>query len=126
MTITEKFFALKSVPPFDRLRDSELALLAEVARVRRFAPGETVCAPERPLQRLLVVVQGGIAPTAGGGATDVLGVAALLFGVPIADTYTASPATGATCLLVSKGHFHTTVRECPELVAAFLDRQIGL
>jgi signal-transduction protein with cAMP-binding, CBS, and nucleotidyltransferase domain len=121
MTIAEKLFALKSTPPFDRLRDSELALIAEVARYRRYASGEIICSPSRPLRRLHLVVNGGIRSTQGATAPRVFGVAAVLFDRAVPDSWRAVAPEGADCLLIQKGNFFTMIHECTSLAAGFLD-----
>src|SRR5262245_59391876 len=98
-TITEKLFALRATPPFDRLRDAELALLASVARVRHYAPGEPIGAVGEPLRRLHVVAAGRIQDRGGREIPPVLGVSALLFHRPLEETLSAAPPDGATCLL---------------------------
>jgi signal-transduction protein with cAMP-binding, CBS, and nucleotidyltransferase domain len=122
MTITEKLFALKATPPFDRLRDGELALLADVARVRRYAPGEVIGAAGERLGRLHVVVDGRVQDQEGEAIPPVFGVGALLFHRPLAETLSAAPPDGATCLMIHAGHFHTAINECPGLLAGFLER----
>lgn len=121
-TITERFFALKATPPFDRLRDGELALLASVARERRYAPGEPVGTVGEPLRRLHVVVAGCIQDGAGRAMPAVLGVGALLFHRSLEESLTAAPPDGATCLLIHPGHFHTAIHECPSLLSGLLER----
>ena len=121
MTIAERILALKTTPPFDRLRDSELALIGEVARVRRYAADEIVCAPHKPLQRLHVVVEGTVRDSAGEAVPAVFGVGALLYELAVADTLVAAPPDGAVCLLINKGNLYTTLHECPALVVGLLE-----
>ena len=122
MTIAEKLFALKSTPPFDRLPDSELALIAEAARHRRYAPGETVCSPSKPLRRLHVVVQGSIEGTQGARAPQVFGVGAVLFDLPVTEPWRAVSPAGTDCLLIPRGNFFTMIHECTSLAAGFLEQ----
>jgi signal-transduction protein with cAMP-binding, CBS, and nucleotidyltransferase domain len=122
MTIIEKVFALKKLNPFDRLRDSELLIIAEVAEERRYAPGEIVSSEGKVLQKLYIVIDGQILVV--GDATPipaVFGVESLLFDIPIADMLKASSSEGAVCLSISKRHFFTTIYECPELLLGFLE-----
>jgi signal-transduction protein with cAMP-binding, CBS, and nucleotidyltransferase domain len=122
MTITEKLFALKAAPPFDRLRDGELALLADAARVRRWAAGEIVGSAGESLRRLYVVIDGRVLDPEGATLPRVFGVNALLFHRPLAATLSAAAPEGATCLLIQAGHFHTAIHECPGLLTGFLER----
>ena len=121
MRITEKIFALKRTKPFDKLRDSELTLIAEIARERRYAPGEIFISSEKPLQSLYVVVQGSINRSNGNKMPNVFGIESLLFDVPVTDTLEVSREAGATCLLIAKGHFFTIINECPSLTVGFLE-----
>lgn len=121
MTIIEKTFAIRKLNPFNRLRDSELLIIAEVAEERRYAPGEIVSSEGRILQRLYIVIEGQIRivgdPTS---IPAVFGVESLLFDIPITDMLRAS-SEGAVCLRISKRHFFTTIYECPELLLGFLE-----
>jgi signal-transduction protein with cAMP-binding, CBS, and nucleotidyltransferase domain len=121
MTITEKIFALKRTKPFDRLRDSEITLIAEIARERQYAHGETIISLEKPLQSLYVVVHGSIHRSNGDEMPSVFGIESLLLDMPITDTLEASHEGGATCLLIAKGHFFTIINECPALAFGFLE-----
>ncbi|MEW6754653.1 MAG: cyclic nucleotide-binding domain-containing protein [Candidatus Latescibacterota bacterium] len=121
MTQVEKIFALQRVSPFDRLYDAELTLVAEVARDRRYPPGETVVSERAPLQSLYVVVQGGVYSADGTPAPRVVGIHSLLFDLPFTDTLRASPEEGAVCLVIGKSHFHTIVNACSELVIGLLE-----
>jgi hypothetical protein len=119
MTWLERLLALRTTPPFNRLRDTELALIADVACVARRSPNEIICSPEKPLRRLHVVVEGSIQDPAGTVAPPVFGAEALLLDLPIPGTWRAG-AEGSLCLLINKGNFHTIVHECPELVVGLL------
>jgi signal-transduction protein with cAMP-binding, CBS, and nucleotidyltransferase domain len=120
MTLSEKIFALKSVPPFDVLRDSELALIAQEARVKQYAPSTAVSNADRPIRRLHVVTQGEVRPAAGGDALPVFGVKPLLFNQNAEEPLIAG-VDGATCLTIKRGNFFTIANECPGLIVGFLD-----
>ena len=83
MNITEKLFALKNMSPFSDMRHDELALIAEVARERVFAPGELVSAEGTPVARLYAVVQGRILDADGKPVPDVFGSISLLYNYPL-------------------------------------------
>ena len=105
MTITEKIFALRRSEPFDRLRDSELTIIAEVTQERQYSPGETIISSEKSLQNLYIVVQGSVQNSGGNTVPHVFGIKSLLFNVPLTSLLNASPEEGAVCLLIGKGHF---------------------
>ena len=119
-TLIEKLFALRHVQPFDRLPPDELALLAEVARVRNYAPGEPIHPGGAPLSRLLVVVGGRAVDAAGAPAGPIAGAASLVSNLP-APRLLADPAAGAQILDISKRHFFTLARECPEFVLGLIE-----
>jgi len=121
MTITEKIFALKRTKPFDRLRDSELTLIAEIVREIQYAPGETLISSNRPLQSLYVVAQGSIYRSGKDKMPSVFGIESILFDMPVTDTLEASHEDGAICLLIAKGHLFTIINECPSLIVGFLE-----
>lgn len=119
MTLVAKLLALKTTPPFDRLSDAELTLIAAHARVREFAPGEMIHAGTAPFLHFLLLAQGGWS-CPGQALTPTLGVGSLLFGLPSPGTVTADSASGAVCLVISKAHFHTIAHECPDLLLGYL------
>ena len=119
-SLIEKLFALRGVQPFDRLPPDELALLAEVARPRQYAPGEAIHPGDAPLSRLLVVVGGGLVDAAGAPAGPIAGAASLVGNLP-APLLAADPAAGARLLDISKRHFFTLARECPEFILGLIE-----
>jgi hypothetical protein len=118
MTEVEKFLAFKITPPFDRLRDVELALIASTAVARRFEPGEVIQADTAPFGRFLLLAAGSWQSPAG-PLPRSLGVGSLLFdrGAPGA---ILAGANGAVCLVIGKSHFHTIAYECPDLILGYL------
>lgn len=121
MTIIERIFRLRLVPPFGRLSDAELALIAQAAVLRRYEPGRRIWSRDKAARALFVTIEGGL--TDGGGARlpDVVPAEALLRGRPPAYDILAAPAGGAACLLISKGHFFTILHECPALTIGFIE-----
>jgi signal-transduction protein with cAMP-binding, CBS, and nucleotidyltransferase domain len=119
-SLIEKLFALRQVQPFDRLPPDELALLAEVARPRSYAPGEMIHPGEAPLTRLLVVVSGRAVDGVGEATGPILGMASLIKDLP-APRVLADPGAGVRMLDISKRHFFTLARECPEFVLGLIE-----
>ena len=126
MSLVHRLFALKSTPPFARLRDVELALIANVAQDRTYAPGAVVHANAEPFRRLYVLLEGGWLLPDGQPAPAVLGVGSLLFNQPAPGAVTAHPTRGARCAVIGKDHFHTICNECPELMLGFLEMKGGV
>lgn len=119
MTLPEKIFALRRLPVLSGLTDPELAVLAEAARERRFAPGAVVCPPGRLPGRLVFVCAGAVRDSAGRDQGAAPGAAHLLVGQTPADGLAAGP-DGARCLQVPRSHLFTLVRQCPAFVVSLL------
>lgn len=118
MTTVEKLLALKITPPFDRLRDSELGLIASVSQVREYAPLEVIVPPNEPVMRFFVLVRGSW--TCGGEPhPGTFGIHALLHGRRPVASLDAGPE-GTTCLTIAPSHFHTIAYECPDLLLGYL------
>lgn len=121
MTLIERLFALKANPCFRSLDDSELAGIAQVAKLRHYGPGEHLAVAGQLLTRLYVVVGGQVESVEGQPMPPVVGAACLLGGLHLAGVLRASPVEGATCLLIGKGHFFTIVHQCPALVTGLVE-----
>ncbi len=119
-SLLEKLFALRGVQPFDRLSPDELTLVAEVARPRTYAPGEIMHLGDAPLSRLLVVTEGSVRDPAGHATGAITGVASLLNDT-IVPVLRADAAAGARVLSISRHHFFTLARECPEFVLGLIE-----
>lgn len=120
MKVTDKFFALRHVSPFDTLWREELVLIAEVAKERGFAPGELVAVAGAPAARLYVVIRGRLLRADATPAPIVFGALSLLYNYPLAQNLYAAPEGEMLCLLIGKGHFFTMVNECPAFTAGLI------
>jgi hypothetical protein len=121
MTVAEKLFALRSSPGFERLHDSELAVIAAAAAERRFGPGDLVCRGGTTLSRVYVIVRGSIVTSGGKAIPGILGLGSVLFDVPVRETLNASPIEGAWCLVISKPHAFTIAYQCPSFLCGLID-----
>jgi CRP-like cAMP-binding protein len=126
MMLVEKIFELRKLPLFEDMPLGELAKVAEVARDREYRPGQLVHSAGKPVQRLYLVVRGGLVSESGTELPRTIGVESLLFDVPLAEGVIADQQEGATCLVVSKGHFFTTVYEGSGVAARLLRRDDDL
>ena len=120
MTLAEKVLALRGIPPFDRLGDNELLLVARAFGVRHYRAGQAVSVDDLPLERLHVVLDGALVRPGGEPTGTVVGAAALLLGRPL-ENLSASTEKGATCLVLSRSNLYTTVNECPALLLGLRD-----
>lgn len=121
MTLVEKILALKTTPPFDGLRDNELALIASAATQRHFDAGETIHHGGEPFSRFHLLVRGSWESPTAAPLTRTLGVGSLLYDLP-GPLVTAGPE-GAECLVIARSHFHTVMAECPEVLIGYLTGQ---
>jgi hypothetical protein len=112
--------ALQSIAPFDRVRESELALLSRVLVRRSFAAGAKVHRGAEPLAHLLVVIGGEVTDPGGNPVGPIIGLGSLLADEP-APHLMADRERGAEILFVNRPTFFTLVRECPELLRGFLE-----
>ncbi|WP_204150525.1 cyclic nucleotide-binding domain-containing protein [Leptolyngbya sp. CCY15150] len=120
MSPKHHFFSLKLSPPFDRLNDPELILLANLAQERHYEPGSLVYRGGRPLSYLYITIQGSLCVQTSPPIRlpRVFGEESLLFNRAIAHDLHAD-REGATCLLFRKENFFTMVYECPSLLLGF-------
>ncbi len=119
-SLLEKLFALRAVSPFDRLAPAELALIAEIAEPRAYAPGETIHADGDRLLRLVAVVGGRVLTSDGTSAGTLLGAASLVRNA-LAPHLVADPIAGARVLRLERGPFFTLLRECPAFTLGLLE-----
>lgn len=113
MNLVARVFELRRIPLFDRLGHSELVAIAEVASSKRFAPGEKVARTGQVLQRLYAVSGGFVQREGGEMLPQVFGVGALLADRCLAQGLEAGEE-GASCIMISKGHFFRILNEFPE------------
>lgn len=120
MNTIDRLFELRTTPPFDQLRQSELVLIAAAAWTREYRSGETIGHAGRPLRHLYILAEGS-AEWNGEPVPHVFGTESLLQGTPL-DQPIRAGGIGATCILIRRGHFHTILSECPALVVGLLRR----
>lgn len=120
MSPKHNFFSLKRSPPFDRLNDPELILLANLALERHYEPGSLVYRGGRSLSYLYITIQGNLCVHTSPHTQlpRVFGQESLLFNRAIAHDLHAD-TEGATCLLFRKENFFTMVYECPSILLGF-------
>jgi CRP-like cAMP-binding protein len=107
-----------SLLPFSRLDGDEVAVVCDVATVRRYGPGEWIAHAGRAVSRVSIVVEGSVEAFPG----KVFGVLGVLTGTPGVLDLRAGP-DGACCLQVRRGPFFTIVHECPEILTWILEQE---
>ena len=114
MNLADRIIALQHIFTFSRLREGELAALAEVCTVRNYEPNELVLEAGRSMKRLLICLEGGFRDASGKSPGTILGIQSLLFDRELAESIVTADS-GATCLLLEKGYFFRTMYELPEI-----------
>lgn len=112
--VIERLFALRATPPFHRLDDMELLIIARHARRRAFASGRTVIAAGTVAEALFIRTAGEVR-LGEAEALPVFDAAGLLFGLAAPADYVAGDE-GLDTLVIAKPHVFTIARECPEFV----------
>jgi uncharacterized protein len=110
---------LGSVAPFDRLREDELGLLAEVVEVQKYEPGAVMHHGAGSRPRVVVVVAGSVV-TASGSIGAIAGLVSV-FDSEAAEPIRAHPQFGAETLSIPRQTFFTVARECPKLIRGLLE-----
>jgi CRP-like cAMP-binding protein len=121
MNLAERIFAIKHHQLFSALRDSELAVVGEIARHRKVPPTRVVWRSGKPALHLFLLVEGelflGETP-----CDSKMILRSLLEATPLAQDLHAGPR-GCELLVIGKGHFFTMLHECPglayQMVASF-------
>lgn len=106
------------IAPFCRLDGDEVAVVCDVAAVRRYAPGEWIAHAGRVLSRVSIVVEGSVE----GASGSVFGMLSVLTGAPGSLDLRAGPE-GAVCLQIRRSPFFTIAHECPEILTYILEQE---
>jgi len=115
----EEYGALvAAIPPFSGLDADEVAVVCDVAVMKRYAPGEWIARAGRVASRVSIVVEGSVEGTSG----RVFGMLSMLTGTPGLLDLRAGPE-GAGCLQVRRGPFFTIAHECPEILTWILEQE---
>lgn len=107
----EKAFLLKSIEPFDKLDERTLFNLASVMTLTHYEPETLLIESDIVCSEVLIVVDGECR-TEPGNLMFLAGIHSVLEDSVIGETI-SSGKNGAKCLRIGKGHFLTTMYECP-------------
>lgn len=119
-SLIEKVFLLKSTPPFENLEDQELFNIADVLTTVEFKSGESVLKKDSTVNYLYLIVDGEVVSESGDTSVKVIGVKPILDGSPATESFIAS-RNGTACLRMGKGHFFTTLYDCPNVIVEFME-----
>lgn len=110
----DKMFLLKSVQPFDKLDERTLFNISEVMRLSKFEPNQIILPENEVSNEVLVLVDGGMKDL-NGNSVVLAGINSILNDTVVENRLIAVE-NGCKCLRIGKGHFLTTVYECPSLL----------
>jgi len=113
MNLAERIFAIKHHQLFSSLRDSELAVVGEIARHRKVPPSRVVWRAGKPALHLFLPIEGTLLLD-GKPCQDKVILRSLLQASPLPQDLLAGPQ-GCELLIIGKGHFFTMLHECPGL-----------
>lgn len=114
----DKMFLLKSIQPFDRLDERTLFNISEVMRLTKFEPNQIILPGGEVSNEVIIVVDGEIRDK-NGNSPKIAGLYSILNDLLIEDKL-VSGAIGCKCLRIGKGHFLTTVYECPSILTELI------
>lgn len=114
---------LAATPPFDRLTERELLLVAEQTSVRRFGAGDYLMQAGDVAPCLFVQVSG-VVWAGEQKAPALFDAPSALFSLAVEADYRAG-AGGAELLCIAKPHLFTIARECPDFITALVAIERG-
>lgn len=121
LNIIEKVIALEGVELLKSLTPDQLSRIAAIATEVKYPPGKTVLQPDKPLDALLVVLDGGVELKRGGevlhvaGQSEVLGAWALFDPDPM--PVTATTAEDTRLLRIGRDDFYDLLSDNVEIAA---------
>lgn len=107
----EKAFLLKSIEPFDSLDERTLFNLVSVMTLTQYEPNKLITDSDTVCNEVMIVVEGECR-TDSGNRIFITGVHSVLEDSVIGESI-SSGTRGVKCLRIGKGHFLTTMYECP-------------
>ena len=123
MTLTEKIFLLKSIPPFNTLSDSELTLTANVVQTKTFEDKSLIYTSGGTLYYLFILANGEMVNDKNEKIDNFFGFSELINDEIIDENLFASGKV--TMLLLSKAHLLTLLYETPAIMIEFLSLKQG-
>ena len=118
MNRIETFYALKSISPFQTLRDNELGVIVDVVDERIYPPQHLVMVSGVPFSRLLIAIRGGFETKSGIVLPKMIGIPSLLNEWPLHDDLYSAEHEETLCLSIQRGHFYTLINEFPSFLLA--------
>jgi CRP-like cAMP-binding protein len=122
LNIIEKVIALEAVDLLKNLSPEQLARIASIAKEVKFAPGRQIISPEKPLDALYVILEGGVSISRDGTElhvarnNEVLGAWALFDPEPL--NVTAKTAEDTRLLRIGRDDFYDLLSDNSEITAS--------
>ncbi len=123
MTLTEKIFLLKSIPPFNNLSDSELILTANITQVKTYMNEAIIYTEGNELYNLFIIANGEVITSNNKKIKHHFGFNELVKDEVINENICALGEV--TMLLISKAHLLTLLYESPSIMIDFLSLKSG-
>ncbi len=122
LNIVERVIALEAVELLRNLTPDQLSRIAAIAKEEHYPPGETILAPDRPLDAVYIVLDGSVEISRGDSAlttarqNDVLGAWALFDPSPM--PVTARTVENTKLLRVTRDDFYDLLSDNTEIMAS--------
>jgi CRP-like cAMP-binding protein len=122
LNIIEKVIALEAVDLLKNLSPEQLARIASIAKEVKFGPGRVVISPEKPLDALYVILDGGVSIFRDGSElhvarnNEVLGAWALFDPEPL--NVTAKTLEDTRLLRIGRDDFYDLLSDNSEITAS--------
>ncbi len=122
LNIVEKVIALEAVDLLKNLSPEQLSRIASVAKETRIAPGKVIVFPEKALEALYVILDGGVAISRDGvelhiaRQNEVLGAWALFDPEPM--NVTGKTVEDTRLLRIGRDDFYDLLSDNSEITAA--------
>lgn len=119
MNLIEKIFILKNEPVFASLSNSELILVANIAKVRKYSKSSIIVQQNSPIQNLFILKNNG-ASCGEKIISKCFGAEEMLNDILPEKDIVAKEDVVA--ILITKGYFYTLIYECPSFIVDLIKR----
>lgn len=117
MNLVEKIFILKNESVFASLSSSELILVANIAKVRKYSKGSVILQQNAPVQNLFIL-KDDKASYKGKTISKCFGAEEMLNDILLEEDVIAKEDVDV--ILIAKGYFYTLIYECPSFIIDLL------
>ncbi len=119
MTLIKKIFTLQSISPFNKLKDSELILTANITKIKKYQKGATIYTKDVSVNSLFIILRGETITKSGKKFYNFFGLKEILNDLVFKEDIVANSEIKA--MVITKAHFFTLIYECPDLTLELLN-----